>query len=182
MEGSDHIRLTVVAGDRPGLLADTAAVLASEGLSILTASAATWTAEGLAMHALTFAPDGPFDDARWAVLSARLQELRDDNSSATSVAPAGVATVRVHGAHTGRAVVAVTAPDRLGLLWAICRWFADHDVSIESMSATTDGGVAHDTFIVIGDCDGAELARHLSRGSNRGCLASPFLLGVLPRR
>lgn len=47
------IRLTVVAHDRPGLLADTAAVLAGEGLSVSAASAMTWAASGLAMHALT---------------------------------------------------------------------------------------------------------------------------------
>ena len=174
IEGSDHIRLTVVARDRPGLLADTAAVCAAEGLSIVTASAATWTADGVAMHALTFAPHGLFDDARWDALSSRLQALRDKDGTIT-FAPSGLATVRVDGAHTGRAVITVTAPDRLGLLWAICRWFADHDISIESMNVTTDAGVAHDSFIVVGDCDGDELARHLSGAGKRGCLASlPF--------
>jgi UTP:GlnB (protein PII) uridylyltransferase len=98
-----------------------------------------------------------------------------------SFAPSGLATVRVDGAHTGRAVVTVTAPDRLGLLWAICRWFADHHVSIESMSVTTDGGVARDNFIVIGDCDGGELAEHLSLAGNRGCLASLPVLRILSR-
>lgn len=169
-EGSTHIRLTVVAADRPGLLADTAGVIASEGLSIITASASTWTATGLAMHAITFDPVGVFDDARWDALSARLRELRDDNACAISFVPGGAASVRVDGAGTGRAFVTVAAPDRVGLLLAICRWFADHGVSIESMSASTEAGVARDTFIVIGECDSDELARHLSVADNAGCL------------
>jgi hypothetical protein len=50
------------------------------------------------------------------------------------------------------------------------------------MSATTDGGVARDSFIVIGDCDSADLARHLSLAGNRGCLGSLPFVGALARR
>ena len=68
-------RLTVVAPDRPGLLADTAAVLALEGVSVRAASAATWPAAGLALHALTFEAPRAFDEARWDALGQRLREL-----------------------------------------------------------------------------------------------------------
>ncbi|HLX87885.1 MAG TPA: ACT domain-containing protein, partial [Acidimicrobiales bacterium] len=47
----------------------------------------------------------------------------------------------------------VTARDQLGLLSALCRCFADLGADIESMSARTVKGVAHDTFIVTGDLD-----------------------------
>ena len=57
----------------------------------------------------------------------------------------------------------VAAVDQVGLLWAICHWFADHGVSIETVSATTQDGEANDGFIVVGDCDGDALAAHLSR-------------------
>ncbi len=170
IEGSDVIRLTVVARDRPGLLADTAAVLAAERLSIVSASAATWAADGLALHAVTFRPDGAFDDQRWDALAARLRGLTVAGPAQHAFIPTGQADVRVDGADTGRSVVAVTAPDQLGLLATICRWLADHDVSIETMNVATVGAVATDSFIVIGDCDADALARHLSAPEVPGCL------------
>ncbi|MEA3055696.1 MAG: hypothetical protein QOD30_1128, partial [Actinomycetota bacterium] len=67
IEGSSAIRLTVVAADRPGLLADSAAVLAWHRLSIARASATTWPG-GLALHALTIEPPDPLDDEAWRAL------------------------------------------------------------------------------------------------------------------
>ena len=68
----------------------------------------------------------------------------------------------VTGEGDGRSVVRVTAPDRIGLLSAVCRWFADNDVSVEAASISTVDGVAKDVFLVDGDCDVDALARHLS--------------------
>ena len=59
-------------------------------------------------------------------------------------------------------MVRVTAPDRIGLLSAVCRWFADHDISVEAASISTVDGVAKDVFLVDGECDVDGLARHLS--------------------
>lgn len=59
-------------------------------------------------------------------------------------------------------VVEIWAPDTAGLLWAACRWLADHDLSITSATISTQHGIAEDTFIVHGACDGAALAAHLS--------------------
>ena len=53
MEDPTTFRLTVVAADRPGLLADTAAALADQHLMVLSASVATWSDRGIALHALT---------------------------------------------------------------------------------------------------------------------------------
>ena len=59
-------------------------------------------------------------------------------------------------------MVQVTAPDRIGLLSAVCRWFADNDVSVEAASISTVDGIAKDVFLVDGDCDVDALARRLS--------------------
>jgi hypothetical protein len=54
MEDPATFRLTVVAADRPGLLADSAAALAEQGLMVLSASVATWAEGDIALHSLTF--------------------------------------------------------------------------------------------------------------------------------
>jgi pimeloyl-ACP methyl ester carboxylesterase len=164
IEGSDDVRLTVVAGDRPRLLADTAAVLARRELAVEHVSAVTWPSLGLALHAVTFAPSSAVDAAAWEQIGA---DLRDDAAGGGTARPAfdpyGEAVVTVHGPVTNRSLVRVSAPDQLGLFWAVCEWFANNHVSIESVHATTIDGVAEDTFVVTGDCDADELTAHLSR-------------------
>ena len=72
MEDPSTFRLTVVAADRAGLLADTAAALAGEGLTVLSASVATWPEPDVALHSITVrsttstAPD-------WDALGAALR-------------------------------------------------------------------------------------------------------------
>lgn len=157
------IRLTVVAADRPGLLADTAAALLSDGLSVATAAANTWPAAGLAVHALTFLPDGPVDPDRWSHLGDTLSGVARGAVATPRFRPTGTTTVTVHGDETAdRKIVQVSAVDQPGLLWAVCRWLADEGVSIESAHVTTAGGRAEDSFVVVGDCDPSRLAAHLS--------------------
>ena len=55
-------RLTVVAHDRKGLLADTAAILSGEGFSVRAASVATWNELDLALHAITVNGAAPSDE------------------------------------------------------------------------------------------------------------------------
>ena len=162
--GSPSIRLTVVAADRPGLLADSAAVLAWHRLSITQASATT-RPDGLALHALTLEPPDVLDDAAWLALGEDLRAMVASGKVTTPpFRPLGRAEVSVHGeADSGRSLVRVTARDQLGLFSAICRWFAADSTSIEAVHASTSGGVATDTFVVLGTCDGGALARHLSR-------------------
>ncbi|MCU1376009.1 MAG: Alpha/beta hydrolase fold [Actinomycetia bacterium] len=180
IEGSAAVRLTVVAADRPGLLADSAAALSGLRLSIGHASAVTWTGHGLAVHALTLAPELPLDDADWARIGSELQAMGTVGATPSpAFEPAGDADVIVHGPTADRSLVRVSAPDQLGLLWATCRWFADHDVSIESVHATTVDGRAEDTFVVTGTCDADELAAHLSRPA-LGWLRSRSLRLVSP--
>ena len=52
----------------------------------------------------------------------------------------------------------MSARDQIGLLSAICHWFADHELNVESLHASTDGQTAHDVFLVTGTCSAQELA------------------------
>jgi len=155
------IRLTVVAHDRPGLLADTAAVLAAEGLSISAASAMSWTGSGLALHALTVT-DAALTSARWARLGARLQGLGTEAPPTVDFTPIGRATATSSPSGMGRCVVTVTAPDQVGLLCAICRWFAEHGASIEAAHVGATEGEVEDHFIVVGHPDVTGLAARLT--------------------
>ena len=173
-------RLTVVAEDRTGLLADSAGVLAAEGLSVTSASAATWTAEGIALHALTFEPSSTMARDNWDALGRRLRDMGATMSPRPPFAARGRATVTVTGGGTGQVVVEVGAPNQLGLLEATTRWFAEHGVSIQAARVATRDGMARDAFIVDGAFDADALAAHLSTAPrNRwerlvprcGCLA-----------
>ena len=54
----------------------------------------------------------------------------------------------------------MSSPDQMGLLWAISGWFAEHGVSIESVDASTSGGVARDVFLVTGSFDPTDLSQY----------------------
>ncbi len=162
LDGGNAHRLTVLAADRPGLLAETAGILASEGISVDSASVQTWADDRLAMHALTFRSDpSTAADHDWDRIGRRLRERR--TRSWVDPAPAaGPATVTVTGSGDGSSVVRISASDRIGLLSMICGWFADHGVSVESAGVSTVGGAADDVFVVRGDFDDEALRRHLS--------------------
>ena len=168
IDDSPAVRLTIAATDRRGLLADTTRVLALHGLSITDASAATWSTQHLALHALTVQNAGDLDAPGWEQLGKDLQALgADDDRSWPDFVPAGRAVVTVDGSEPERTLVRVQAPDQIGLLSRICRWFADHDLSVESLHAATDGETARDVFLVTGTCRAPELASHLSRSPAR---------------
>jgi pimeloyl-ACP methyl ester carboxylesterase/predicted amino acid-binding ACT domain protein len=167
MDGN-AFRLTVVAHDRTGLLADTAAAVADAGLSVHSASAATWTEQDLALHALTVVPvSGAAPD--WDAVGERLRSAIVQPARAPGFTPRGRATVSLAGAGPGPSIVRVTAPDQVGLLEAISRWFAAHGVGIIAAEIATRGRTATDRFVVDGDFDHAALAAHLS-GPRRSSL------------
>jgi pimeloyl-ACP methyl ester carboxylesterase len=161
---SGAIRLTVVARDRRGLLADTTAVLATHGLSISHASAATWTRQHLALHALTIEDAGDLNADGWRKLGADLRTAsRPDDGAAPMRRPVERLRVTVDGGSSGRTLVRLVARDQVGLLARICRWFSDAGHNVESLHASTDGETVRDVFLVSGDCDGTEFARQLTR-------------------
>jgi pimeloyl-ACP methyl ester carboxylesterase/predicted amino acid-binding ACT domain protein len=178
ISGTDDSRLTVVAGDRPGLLADTASVLARAGLSVIAASATTWPDRKQALHSMTVRGDGRIDRARWAAIGEDLRAVTRGPASAPPFTPAGRVRVSLTGAGDGQSVVRVTAPDRMGVLAAVCRWFADHGVSVEAASVDTVDGVARDVFVVDRECDVEALAAHLSAG--RRCPLRPLAATLWP--
>ncbi len=159
LEGGAY-RLTVVTHDRRGLLADTAAVLAAEGLSISAASAATWTKQDIALHAVIVAAGSiaPL----WPDLGTRLRALTADTAPRVAFTPRGTAVVTTSDPSTDQCVITVTAPDQVGLLWATCRWLADQGVNISAAHVGGHNGTAEDHFIVSGGVDADQLAAHLS--------------------
>jgi pimeloyl-ACP methyl ester carboxylesterase/predicted amino acid-binding ACT domain protein len=177
----ERFRLTVVGQDRRGFLADSTGVLATAGLSVDSASVTTWPEHHLAMHALTVrTAGGPIDADLWEQVGARLQASAD-TSIRVLFRPSGRARVTRTGAGTGTSIVRVAAPDDIGLLSAICRWFADHGISIEAAGIVTTDDVADDVFLIDGDCDTGELAAHLSRAPTRARPCLRLLDLVRPR-
>ena len=158
-------RLTVAARDRAGLLADIAGVLAVQDLSITSISACAWPAHELAILRLAVASRQAMTDADWDRVG---EGLRASLSGEVSVCPADdfqpCPPVRVTAtpAETGRVVLRLEAPDRVGLIWALASWLAERGANIEVARVDTNGDMADDTFVIDGDFDAAELARFLS--------------------
>ena len=160
--GPETHRLTVVAHDRPGLLANTASILASEDIRVESASVMTWPKQKLALHSLRVRCDDILDEQRWAAIGDRLQHMAEGVEHRIPFTPSGTAQVTHTGAGLGTSVVRVNAPDQPGLLSAICQWFADNDVSVEAARVATVDGQAEDVFLIRGDCDSDRLVDELS--------------------
>jgi predicted amino acid-binding ACT domain protein len=154
-------RMTVAAHDRPGLLAGLAGALADQQLSIVDAAATVLPGPGIALQRVTavHAEGRLMEQADWDAVGLRLQAVlgRREAVRATFV-PAPPVTVESQPQDLGRVVVTITAPDRVGLLWAVAAWFESHGANVETYRATSHAGVASDTFVVVGGCDCAALA------------------------
>jgi pimeloyl-ACP methyl ester carboxylesterase/predicted amino acid-binding ACT domain protein len=166
IEGSDSVRLTVVAADRRGLLADSAAVLASSKLSITHASAATWPLLNLALHSFVVEGGGCLHASDWEELGERLRVMGVCGSAPVPlIGSQGAARITVQGGAGGdRSMVTITQRDHLGLLSSLCRAFAALGANIESLHARTLNGTARDMFLVVGDVDAQSLNRLLDKG------------------
>jgi UTP:GlnB (protein PII) uridylyltransferase len=141
-------RLAVVARDRPGLLADTAAAITGAGFAITSASAVTWPAVQLALHALTISTE---DDA-WDELGQRLRAVGQGARPAIAFCALGPATVAASArmatnGQPGRSIVTVDAPDAPGLFATACACLADGGITIDAVHAETIDGWAHDVFV-----------------------------------
>jgi glycine cleavage system regulatory protein len=157
-------RLTVVAHDRSGLLADLAGALAEQRLSITDATATVLPAQGVALQRVTAThADGKIlQKADWDVVGSGLQAVLGRHEPVRPVfVPTPPVTVEAQPHGQGRVLVAVEAPDGVGLLWAVASWFARRGCSIEAYRATSVGGVARDTFVVVGEVDTTGLAAEL---------------------
>ncbi|NYG56401.1 [protein-PII] uridylyltransferase [Nocardioides perillae] len=151
----DRARVTVVSGDRIGLLADAAAALALQRCSVLAARA--WSHDGVATSVWEVRDDGLVPAVlRERVLAvaegrvdpaARLRRPSGDPALAPSV------QVRPEASQTST-VLEVRAADRPGVVWSVCRTLADLGVGVRSAHVVTLGPQAVDVFYLAGPAGG----------------------------
>jgi len=158
-------RVTVVGTDRPGFLADSAAVMADAGLSIASASAASWPGHELALHTLMAKVDHLWP-VEWEAVGERLRSVAAGNGIAVDFAPKGSAQVGCAAPAPGQRLLTVSAPDQVGLLWALCRWLADHDFSVEAAHLDGAAGRAEGSLLISGDGNVSGLEAHLGGRSD----------------
>jgi UTP:GlnB (protein PII) uridylyltransferase len=141
----------------------------------------TWPKQDLALHSVTVRSGRGIDPARWATIGERLQAMQHSSRPPFRFVPAGRARVTQSGEGGGRSVIRVSAPDRLGLLSTICRWFADRGLSIEAAAVDTVDGRVTDVFLVHGECDVDQLAQDLSGHTSTVAAVCAAALAALVR-
>ena len=159
------LRVSVLAHDRPGLLAATTGALAHAGLSVIQAAAMTWPARGWALQrALVADPKARSTrPVERDLLCAQLRaSVRDGPMADIRFTPSGPVQVATTAEPDGRHLLRVLAPDRPGLLWAISAWLERNRCNVFVARATPAGVQADDAFLVDGDPDGDELWAYLS--------------------
>ena len=177
-EGGRGHKVSVVAPDRPGLMAGVAGALAAHGLTIVAAAASAWPEVGLAVQRVVAEPAVAGTDVVWDAVGADLTgALTGSTRLAVKFTPCPPVTVSSTDEGTGRAVVSVRAPDRVGLLWAIASWFEEHGCNIEVANIDAEAGTAIDTFVVRGSIDADALATHLA-GRPLPSLPRPVTAGL----
>ncbi|MDP9342026.1 MAG: ACT domain-containing protein, partial [Actinomycetota bacterium] len=153
--------LTVVARDRPGLLARIAGTLALSGLSILSAQVFT-TEAGVAIDLFDVigAFQGGVDEERWRRFRSLLRRavegrlslehrVRDKRRSYPPPKQGIPVKVTVdNGASDFYTVIEVEAADRIGLLFDVTRTFADLDLDVHVAKVATYGERVVDAFYV----------------------------------
>jgi [protein-PII] uridylyltransferase len=155
--------VTVVAADRPGLLARMAGSLALSGLSILSAQAFT-TEDGVAIDLFVVEPafHGDIDEERWRTLrhtlrkalegrlslEYRVREKRRHYPQPQVDVPSEVRVM--NDVSEVATVVEVEAPDRLGLLFDLARTFEELHLDVALAKVATYGPRVIDAFYV---CD-----------------------------
>ncbi|MGH2653027.1 MAG: bifunctional uridylyltransferase/uridylyl-removing protein GlnD [Actinomycetota bacterium] len=153
--------LTVVARDRPGLLAKIAGALALSGLNILSAQAFT-TEDGLALDLFVVEPGfaGEVDEDRWRRMRTDLRKVLEGRISLEyrvrhkrlhypPPRPDVPVEVRVDNAASDfSTVVEVGAADRIGLLFDLARTFHELELDVHLAKVATYGGRVVDAFYV----------------------------------
>lgn len=171
-------KVSVVAPDRPGLMAGMAGALATHGLTILAAAGSTWPEMGLAVQRVVAEPATPGAEVGWDAVGADLTAaLAGGARQSVRFTPSPPVSVKCTDQGADRAVVSVRAPDRVGLLWAIASWFEDQGCNIEVANIDAVAGTATDTFVVHGRLDADALATHLA-GRPMPALPWPVTTGL----
>ena len=157
IEGS--FRVTIVARDRPGLLATMAGALALTGLDILGVEA-NRGGPGIALDTFTVrsATRAALGPETWSKLErtlhqallgrlaigVRLAERRRDYRQDHRIAP----RVEIDTNDPFAAVVTIRTPDRIGLLYDMAHAIDEAGLDIVSVTAITRDGEAQDVFRV----------------------------------
>lgn len=158
--GGAH-EVTVVAPDRPGLLALIAGSLALAGLNILSARAFT-TEDGVAVDVFLVEPafGGDVDEERWRGVRTDLRRAMAGRISLDHrvrekrrhyPAPRGEVPLRVtvdNDASDFFSVVEVSAPDRIGLLYDLTRGLEEAGLDVHLAVVATYAGRVVDSFYV----------------------------------
>jgi [protein-PII] uridylyltransferase len=154
-DGPDGSQVTGVSGDRIGLLAHAAAMLAMQRASVRAARA--WTQDGFGVSVWDVAETG-LDDI---LLRQRMEAIVDGRIDADArlrrqkpmkLEP----TVAVRPDASPRAtVIEVRSADRPGLIYTVCAALASIDVSVRSAHISTLGPQAVDVFYVQEESAGA---------------------------
>jgi [protein-PII] uridylyltransferase len=141
------VRVTVMAADRIGLLADAAAVFAAQRASVRSARAWSQGDVGISVW------DVAEEDLDAKVLRQRFDAIVDgrlDPASRRRAQPSGMApTVVVRPEASARAtVLEVRAHDRPGVVHRVCAALARLDLAVRSAHVDTLGPQAVDVFYV----------------------------------
>lgn len=154
-------RLSVVTHDRTGIVAQVASALSTHGLSVVRASGSVWPDRRLSV--LRVLATGFADEDEWAGVATDLRSaLAEKGVKAPVFDPMPPVKVAADPHTGGRTLVRVSAPDRVGLLWAVAAWLAEHGCNIEVARVGGDGTTVDDTFVVEGTVSASELATYLS--------------------
>lgn len=176
IDASDDL-LTVVAPDRPGLLARVAGTLALHGLDVLSANAVS-TGERMALEEFKVGPAGVgsrdvggewtqrwpsvLDDLHRAIagqlaVDARVKERARLYPPQPRVLGGPAPSVVIDNeASRGSTVVEVSAPDSVGLLYRLTRALAELDLDVHTAKVQTLGAQVVDAFYVV-DAVGAKI-------------------------
>ncbi len=150
VEPSEHgSTVTVVAGDRLGLIADVAGVLAVQRLTVRAARA--WTQED---HAVSMweVVERDLDPAILRQVFEAVTDGRLDPRERIKVPAVDALEPTVllrHGASRAATVIEVRVDDRPGVVHAVSRALADLDISVRSAHVATLGPQAVAVFYVV---------------------------------
>ncbi|HWW55147.1 MAG TPA: hypothetical protein VNY84_15325, partial [Acidimicrobiales bacterium] len=131
-------------------------------------SASAWPGRRLAILRLAVSAPGeqPMGAGDWDRVGEGLRSALCDAGARVvpqqRFQPAPPVRVTTTPGETGRVVLRLQAPDRIGLLWAVASWLNERGANIEVARVETRARVADDIFVIDGVVDAAELATYLS--------------------